>query len=168
MSSNQEFVIKIPNDIIGKAWLASLDDSGGYMLSLKPIEQNSSSTVSPEKEQEEKSTESERSSLNTKAIVISKPKKLQPNNSSLKRELYQDFNNYFKINHETFKPFIEEVNLSMTHLDISGIKYEELKQTKSNNKTNNLISGKIKDLIKKIDEKNQLKLLEDIFKVFTN
>jgi len=66
LSSNQELFMNI-NDIIGKAWLLSLDNldnSEGYVLSFKLVERDNSSFTSPETQQEETTTSIENNSSN--------------------------------------------------------------------------------------------------------
>jgi hypothetical protein len=174
LSGNQEFIIKI-NDIIGKSWLASLDDSEGYVLSLKPIDQDSLSPVSEEKEQEEITTVTETSS---QKIEVSENEKKAPrwnNNSPALGDIRRNFMSYFKEESQKFPSFVEAVNVytANTRIGILPIEYEKLGISKNakereNENKNNSISGKIEDLIKKFDCPNRLSYLNEIFLNFKN
>ncbi|MBD2169393.1 hypothetical protein H6G04_34085 [Calothrix membranacea FACHB-236] len=178
MSSNQEFIIKI-NDIIGKTWLATLDDSGGYVLSLKPIEQNSSSPVSIEKEQR-KTTVTETS---PQFIVVTEKTKNRPLwtiNTKIRGELYSVLKSHFWEDTQNFRDFVIYINnnIHTANLGISFIEYEKLGTSNNKNKNNlsnskkeeqnknTSITGKIEALIEEFENNSQLSCLKKIFEFF--
>ena len=154
MSSNQEFFIKIPNDIIGKAWLATLDDSGGYVLSLKPIEQNSLSPVLPTQQQEEQHAVPETNSQN-----ITFPENSQEQKASRflrQKELLDDFKKYFKKYPQKLPSFVA----FMKERGIKNVKYGELSAVNSrNDKIRNIIDSFSEDL-------KELRRLQELLKEF--
>ncbi|MBD2681567.1 MULTISPECIES: hypothetical protein [Nostoc] len=166
MSSNREFYIKI-NDIIGKTWLASFDNSEGYILSFKLIEQNSSSAVSSEEEQEE-ATPTE---TNSQSIPVTKNYRNQPHwdeNSPKLVYLRKNFINYFlKEKTQELRSFVETLNLYIVNLGIPPVEYDNLEIIK-NEKKNKTIQGKIEGLIRKFDDQKQLSLLDEVFINFQN
>ncbi|MBD2301799.1 hypothetical protein [Nostoc sp. FACHB-190] len=160
MSSNQEFLIKI-NDIIGKAWFVSLDDSEAEVLRFKLIEQNSSSSVLLEKEEEAKS-----------AVTENPNKDKKPRrdiNSAILRQLRHDLTSYFKGKHQQFRDFVKEVNTFIENkkLGIKVIEYLELSEehSKTGNKSE-VIEYKIEALIMKFEHETKLPYLQEVFDDF--
>ncbi|MEH2425734.1 MAG: hypothetical protein V7K48_34015 [Nostoc sp.] len=162
MSSNQEFFKKI-NDIIGKAWLSSLDDSDGYVVSFKLIEQNNSTPVSPETEQEEiesnlpniPSSENLNQSTNWESVVES-----QEESNTIEAELCFEFHRNLRTP-ENSQYFVEEINNNNNNLinsDILPIRYEELR---GKNLSNKMIS-----LIHYFRERNKIKQLKEVYYIF--
>jgi hypothetical protein len=157
------------NDIIGKTWLASLDDSEGYVLSFKLIEQNSSSSVSLGKEQEEEATSisigknlpNNASSENSEKIInqpinLASTKKLTIRYSPRKAVLLGELTKYFLEKDKNLQYFVEEINGNKQATEILQIKikYQELGTTPS---------GKIIGLVNKFEEQDSLDLLKEIF-----
>lgn len=116
MSSDPKFSIKI-NDIVGKTWLASLDDSEGYILSFKLIEQNISSPVSPPTKQE-KTTVTKTSSQNTNEHS-------DDDLSTKRHAIYAELKDYFIENSTEFSLFVKKLNIHLAQHSIKPIQYGE-------------------------------------------
>ncbi|MDZ8030067.1 MAG: hypothetical protein RMY64_04860 [Nostoc sp. DedQUE08] len=164
MSSDQEFFIKI-NDIIGKTWLATLDDSGGYVLSLKPIEQNNSSPVLPETEKPEKNILLENNLPNIPSSENPEKKLNQSTNgdsespeesNAIKKELCLEFNRNLRTQ-ENCQDFVEQINNNnnLIDSDILPIRYEELR--------GKLLSEKMISLIQIFRERGKIKQLQQVY-----
>jgi hypothetical protein len=187
LSSNQEFIIKI-NGIIGKTWLATLDDSGGYVLSLKTIEQNSSLSVSPQRKQEEKNTVIETNPQNIVVTKITKKKRWNEDSFTIE-EIYDAFSSYFLGDSKQLRSFVEEFNLYTVNLGTSSIKYEELEisnnekektpektesesnvniSTQQQEKIDNTTRAKIDRLIKFFVDKNELFVLYEFWRNYNH
>ncbi|MBD2611962.1 hypothetical protein H6G94_11855 [Nostoc punctiforme FACHB-252] len=156
------------NDIIGKAWLLSLDNSEGYVLSFKLVEQNSSSPVSPETEQEKKNMSIGKNLLSNAISENSEKILNQPDNlvstkkstfisSPEVRDLRAEFKESFFGNDKNLQSFVEEINRNKQATDIlqiKYIKYEELGTT---------VQEKIRILIDRFAKLDALKLLKEIY-----
>lgn len=145
------------NDIIGKSWLLSLDNSEGYVLSFK--------LVSPETEQEKTNIliennlsnianpENSEKTLNQSINRIS-TKKTTFINSPIVRYLRAEFKESFFGNDTELQSFVQEINSNKKSTDILQIKYEELGTTGQE---------RIIVLIDKFAKLDALNLLKEIF-----